>query len=155
MTNEEIEEFMKIRLEEGLPEPETLDAAVRRAPKREAKLSLGDKKLAVKNALRYIPEKYHRKLAEEFYQELETRGKIYGYRFRPHGLIKAKPIEAYRGRCLAGKAIQLMIDNNLDFDVALYPYELVTYGETGQVCQNRSEERRVGKECRSRWSPYH
>ena len=61
MTNEEIEEFMKIRLEEGLPEPETLDAAVRRAPKREAKLSLGDKKLAVKNALRYIPEKYHRK----------------------------------------------------------------------------------------------
>ena len=56
MTNEEIEEFMKIRLEEGLPEPETLDAAVRRAPKREAKLSLGDKKLAVKNALRYIPE---------------------------------------------------------------------------------------------------
>lgn len=145
MTNEEIEEFMKIRLEEGLPEPETLDAAVRRAPKREAKLSLGDKKLAVKNALRYIPEKYHRKLAEEFYQELETRGKIYGYRFRPHGLIKAKPIEAYRGRCLAGKAIQLMIDNNLDFDVALYPYELVTYGETGQVCQNWMQYRLIKK----------
>ena len=69
MTNEEIEEFMKIRLEEGLPEPETLDAAVRRAPKREAKLSLGDKKLAVKNALRYIPENWRRNFIRSWRRE--------------------------------------------------------------------------------------
>ena len=65
-----------------------------------------------------------------------TRGRIYGYRFRPKGKIKGLPIDAYKGNTLEGKAFQVMIDNNLDFDVALYPYELVTYGETGQVCQN-------------------
>lgn len=136
---------MKIKLEGGLPEPDALDPAVRRAPKREAKLSYSDKKLAVKNALRYIPEEYHEAMAAEFYEELETRGRIYGYRFRPHGSIYGKPIGEYRGKCLAGKAIQVMIDNNLDFDVALYPYELVTYGETGQVCQNWMQYRLIKK----------
>lgn len=145
MTNREIEEYMKIRLDDELPEPEILDPTVRRAPKRESRLSQTDKKLAVKNALRYIPEKYHGELAKEFYEELETRGRIYGYRFRPHGLIKARPIEAYKGKCLAGKAIQVMIENNLDFDMALYPYELVTYGETGQVCQNWMQYRLIKK----------
>lgn len=145
MTNREIEEYMKIRLDDELPEPEILDPTVRRAPKRESRLSQTDKKLAVKNALRYIPEKYHGELAKEFYEELETRGRIYGYRFRPHGLIKARPIETYKGKCLAGKAIQVMIENNLDFDVALYPYELVTYGETGQVCQNWMQYRLIKK----------
>lgn len=135
MDNKQIEAHMKIKLEE-LPEKEMLRTDIRRAPKREAALSLEDKKLALKNALRYIPEKYHEKMAKEFYEELQTRGKIYGYRFRPHGRIYGKPIDQYKGKCLAGKAIQVMIDNNLDFDVALYPYELVTYGETGQVCQN-------------------
>ncbi|WP_125144365.1 urocanate hydratase [Clostridium transplantifaecale] len=143
MTNREIEEYMKIRLDDELPEPEILDPKVRRAPKRESRLSQTDKKLAVKNALRYIPEKYHVELAKEFYEELETRGRIYGYRFRPHGLIKARPIKEYKGKCLAGKAIQVMIENNLDFDVALYPYELVTYGETGQVCQNWMQYRLI------------
>lgn len=136
MTNREVEEFMKIKLEKQLPEPGVFDPSIRRAPKREAKLSRKDKILAVRNALRYIPEQYHKAMALEFYQELETRGRIYGYRFRPHGAIYGKPIDAYQGKCLAGKAIQVMIDNNLDFDVALYPYDLVTYGETGQVCQN-------------------
>lgn len=136
---------MKIKLEGGLPEKKALDPAVRRAPKREAKLSCSDKKLAVKNALRYIPEAYHEAMAAEFYEELETRGRIYGYRFRPHGSIYGKPIGEYRGKCLAGKAIQVMIDNNLDFDVALYPYELVTYGETGQVCQNWMQYRLIKK----------
>ena len=75
-------------------------------------------------------------MANEFYEELEKTGRIYGYRFRPEGKIYAKPIEEYKGKCIEGKAIQLMIDNNLDFNVGLYPYELVTYGETGQVCQN-------------------
>lgn len=144
MDNKRIEAYMKIKLEE-LPEKEILRTDIRRAPKREAILSLEDKKLAVKNALRYILEKYHEKLAKEFYEELQTRGKIYGYRFRPHGSIYGKPINQYKGKCLAGKAIQVMIDNNLDFDVALYPYELVTYGETGQVCQNWMQYRLIMK----------
>ena len=136
MDNSKIREYMKIKLEGPLPERETFDPSVRRAPKRESDLSESDVKLALKNALRYIPEEYHEQIAPEFYQELMERGKIYGYRFRPHGKIWGRPIDEYKGRCMAGKALQVMIDNNLDFDVALYPYELVTYGETGQVCQN-------------------
>ncbi len=136
MDNSKIREYMKIKLEGPLPERETFAPSVRRAPKRESNLSESDVKLALKNALRYIPEEYHEQLAPEFYQELMERGKIYGYRFRPHGKIWGRPIDEYKGRCMAGKALQVMIDNNLDFDVALYPYELVTYGETGQVCQN-------------------
>jgi len=75
-------------------------------------------------------------LAEEFLEELLTKGRIYGYRFRPEGRIYGKPIEAYPGQTIEGKAFQVMIDNNLDFEIALYPYELVTYGETGRVMQN-------------------
>ena len=127
---------MRIKLDGPLPSMGEFDPSVRRAPKRESDLSESDVKLALRNALRYIPEEYHAELAPEFYQELMERGKIYGYRFRPHGKLWGRPIDEYKGKCMAGKAIQVMIDNNLDFDVALYPYELVTYGETGQVCQN-------------------
>lgn len=77
----------------------------------------------------------HEQLAPEFLQELKTMGRIYGYRFRPEGRIYGKPVDQYKG-ILEARALQVNIDNNLDFDVALYPYELVTYGETGQVCQN-------------------
>jgi urocanate hydratase len=97
---------------------------------------------AVKNALRYIPQELHEKLAPEFMQELKTMGRIYGYRFRPQGRIYGKPIDEYEGTT-AGRALQVMIDNNLDFDIALYPYELVTYGETGQVCQNWMQYRLI------------
>ena len=76
-------------------------------------------------------------------EELRTRGRIYGYRYRPEGDLKARPIDDYRGNCLEGKAFQVMIDNNLCFDIALYPYELVTYGETGQVCQNWMQYRLI------------
>ena len=76
-------------------------------------------------------------------EELLTRGKIYGYRYRPQGDLKAKPIDEYKGKCIEGKAFQVMIDNNLCFDIALYPYELVTYGETGQVCQNWMQYRLI------------
>ena len=76
-------------------------------------------------------------------EELRTRGRIYGYRYRPQGDLKAKPIDAYKGNCIEGKAFQVMIDNNLCFDIALYPYELVTYGETGQVCQNWMQYRLI------------
>ncbi len=108
----------------------------RRAPDRGFRLTLQQTRTALKNALRYVPPEHHDVLIPEFLQELKERGRIYGYRFRPACPVSAKPVHEYKGRCLAGKAFQLMIDNNLDFDVALYPYELVTYGETGSVCQN-------------------
>ncbi len=84
-------------------------------------------------------------MAPEFLNELMTRGRIYGYRYRPEGAIKGRPIDEYKGNCIEGKAFQVMMDNNLDFDVALYPYELVTYGETGQVCQNWMQYRLIKK----------
>lgn len=143
MNDSRIADTMKIKLDDRLPEPETFDPQVRRAPKRQADLSASDQRLAVRNALRYIPPRHHEQMAEEFYRELQTWGRIYGHRFRPHGRIFGKPVESYQGKCLAGKAIQVMIDNNLDFDVALYPYELVTYGETGQVCQNWMQYRLI------------
>ncbi|NLX83633.1 MAG: urocanate hydratase [Clostridiales bacterium] len=126
-----------------LPEQAAFEPGIRRAPRRESHLSAVDKKLAVRNALRYIPEKHHATLAPEFAKELEEHGRIYGYRFRPAGKIKGRPIFDYKGNCIEGKAIQVMMDNNLDFDVALYPYELVTYGETGQVCQNWMQYRLI------------
>lgn len=130
---------MTIKLEsifDELPDIPEFIAGIRRAPKRHFSLSKSDTILALKNALRYIPENWHDALAPEFLNELLIRGRIYGYRFRPAGKIKGLPIDRYKGRCIEGRAFQVMIDNNLDFDIALYPYELVTYGETGQVCQN-------------------
>jgi urocanate hydratase len=118
------------------PEKNEFEPGIRRAPSRGFKLTKAQTTLALKNALRYIPRELHEKLAPEFLEELKTHGRIYGYRYRPKGRIHGRPITEYRGKCLEGKALQVMIDNNLDFDVALYPYELVTYGETGQVCQN-------------------
>ena len=130
---------MKIDLGEifdDLPESPDFVDGIRRAPARHFNLNQKDTELALKNALRYIPEKWHQTLAPEFMEELLSRGRIYGYRFRPPGPINGRPIDNYKGNCIEGRAFQVMIDNNLDFDVALYPYELVTYGETGQVCQN-------------------
>ncbi len=127
---------MTIRLEGPLPEHPEFVSGIRRAPDRKWTLDRNETRLALRNALRYVPEEHHEVLIPEFLEELRTRGRIYAYRFRPKGGLKGLPIDSYRGKCLAGKAFQVMIDNNLDFDVALYPYELVTYGETGQVCQN-------------------
>lgn len=121
---------------EQLPAKKEFQTGIRRAPRRDLNLTPREMRLAVSNALRYIPKQFHAEMAQEFMDELIERGRIYGYRFRPEGKIFAKPVEAYQGKTLEGKAFQLMMDNNLDFDVALYPYELVTYGETGQVCQN-------------------
>jgi len=136
---------MKIRLDDELPEYPEFKEGIRRAPKRTAVLSKEDKILAIKNALRYIPEQHHGVMAKEFMEELETHGKIYGYRYRPVGELHGKPIDEYKSKCIEGKAFQVMIDNNLDFDVALYPYELVTYGETGSVCQNWMQYRLIMK----------
>ncbi len=137
MTNHEISAAMKIRLEfDELPPDPVFKPGIRRAPRRESRLTAAHEELALRNALRYIPEKWHARMAPEFLAELRTHGRIYGYRFRPAGEIVGRPVESYRGACLEGRAFQVMMDNNLDFAVALYPYELVTYGETGQVCQN-------------------
>ena len=144
--NIDISASMTIKLEEicgELPELPEFVKGIRRAPKRDFSLSQKETELALKNALRYIPEKWHVRLAPEFLSELLTTGRIYGYRFRPQEGIKGEPIDEYKGRCTEGKAFQVMIDNNLDFDVALYPYELVTYGETGQVCQNWMQYRLI------------
>ncbi len=133
--NAEVQKIMKVEIS-NLPEKKSFEQGIRRAPDRGFRLSKDQTKIALRNALRYIPEKYHEELIPEFLEELTTRGRIYGYRFRPEGRIYGKPIDEYKGNCLAGKAFQVMIDNNLDFDVALYPYELVTYGETGSVCHD-------------------
>ncbi len=141
--NSTIGEAMTIKLDDRLPPEPVFEPSIRRAPKRELNLGEAEIELALKNALRYIPGELHERLAPEFLRELLTRGRIYGYRYRPQGRIKGKPIEEYRGNCIEGRAFQVMIDNNLDFDVALYPYELVTYGETGQVCQNWMQYRLI------------
>lgn len=134
---------MKMTLSNQLPEYPVFAEGIRRAPDRGYTLSPAQTITALKNALRYIPVELHRKLAPEFLEELRTRGRIYGYRFRPAGDLKAKPVDEYQGNCIEGKAFQVMIDNNLCFDIALYPYELVTYGETGQVCQNWMQYRLI------------
>jgi urocanate hydratase len=127
---------MIIGLSNQLPDYPAFAEGIRRAPDRGFHLNESQTEIALKNALRYIPPGLHENLAPEFQEELRTRGRIYGYRYRPEGDIRPKPIDEYEGNCIEGKAFQVMIDNNLCFDVALYPYELVTYGETGQVCQN-------------------
>ncbi len=132
-------------LDATLPEYPSFQEGIRRAPDRGYSLTKEQTKVALRNALRYVPKELHAKLAPEFLEELKTRGKIYAYRFRPEGDLKATTIEDYKGKCLAGKAFQVMIHNNLSFDVALYPYELVTYGETGQVCQNWLQYRLIIK----------
>lgn len=143
--NLQISEAMTIKLGNELPPAPKFEEGIRRAPKRELNLTEREIEIALKNALRYIPEELHEKLAPEFLDELFTHGRIYGYRYRPEGSIKGKPIDEYKSKCIEGKAFQVMIDNNLDFDVALYPYELVTYGETGQVCQNWMQYRLIKK----------
>lgn len=135
MNNQRISEAMTVKLPNEMPAKKAFQEGIRRAPSRGYFLNERETLLALKNALRYVPQELHKELAPEFLEELKTMGRIYGYRFRPEGRISGKPIDEYKGIPEA-KALQVMIDNNLDFEIALYPYELVTYGETGQVCQN-------------------
>ncbi|WP_129600238.1 urocanate hydratase [Anaerophilus nitritogenes] len=143
--NQSIANNMTIKLESVLPEYPEFEKGIRRAPRRDLTLTKEETELALKNALRYIPEELHEQLIPEFLDELVTMGRIYGYRFRPKGKLKGKPIDEYKGQCVEGKAFQVMIDNNLDFDIALYPYELVTYGETGMIFQNWMQYRLIKK----------
>jgi len=141
----QVTDSMTIRLDEELPDKKHFLDGIRRAPDRGFRLTRAQTATALQNGLRYVPAQHHQTLIPEFLEELKTRGRIYGYRFRPEGRLYAQPIHEYTGNCLAGKAFQVMIDNNLDFEVALYPYELVTYGETGAVCQNWMQYRLIKK----------
>jgi len=134
-SNTETASTLNITLPNVLPPRKEFQAGIRRAPNRGLNLSKHEIRTALSNALRYVPESLHAELIPEFLDELRSMGRIYGYRFRPEGNITGRPVDEYRG-ILSARALQVNIDNNLDFAVALYPYELVTYGETGQVCQN-------------------
>ncbi len=119
-----------------LPSPKPFDTNINHAPKRKEILSEEEKKLALRNALRYFESKHHATLLPEFKEELEKYGRIYMYRFRPDYKIVARPISDYPGKSEQAKAIMLMIQNNLDYAVAQHPHELITYGGNGAVFQN-------------------
>ncbi|MBI5008458.1 MAG: urocanate hydratase [Bacteroidia bacterium] len=137
-------DFKKL-VSEGIPEElpaiKPYDAGMNHAPKRKNILSPEEKKLALKNALRYFPEKFHKILAVEFARELEDYGRIYMYRFRPDYEIRARNIEEYPYISKSAAAIMLMISNNLDNSVAQHPHELITYGGNGAVFQNWAQYR--------------
>lgn len=125
-----------------LPEHPDFDQNVDHAPKRRDILTPKEKQLALKNALRYFPSSQHEVLASEFASELDTYGRIYMYRFRPNQFeIKAYPISAYPAKCQHAAALMLMIQNNLDEQVAQFPHELITYGGNGSVFQNWAQYR--------------
>jgi len=119
-----------------LPQPKPYEPQINHAPKRKEILTADEKKLAIRNALRYFDPKDHAALAKEFSDELNTYGRIYMYRLRPDYEMKARPISDYPGKSEQAKAIMLMIQNNLDYAVAQHPHELITYGGNGAVFQN-------------------
>ena len=119
-----------------LPSIKSYDISINHVPKRKDILNTEEKKLAIRNALRYFDKKHHQILAKEFANELNTYGRIYMYRFRPDYEMKARPINDYPGKCDQAKAIMHMIQNNLDYAVAQHPHELITYGGNGAVFQN-------------------
>ncbi|KIA87991.1 urocanate hydratase [Kaistella jeonii] len=119
-----------------LPNIKPYESNINHAPKRKDILSAEEKKLALKNALRYFEPKRHSELLPEFKDELEKYGRIYMYRFRPEYEMKARPISEYPGKSEQAKSIMLMIQNNLDYAVAQHPHELITYGGNGAVFQN-------------------
>ena len=121
---------------ETLPALPAYDTSISHAPKRKDCLSHEDKKLAIRNALRYFKAEFHPVLAKEFAQELCDHGRIYMHRFRPSYSMYARPIDEYPHRCIQAAAIMLMLQNNLDPQVAQHPHELITYGGNGAVFQN-------------------
>ncbi len=145
MTKEEFIADIRAGIPEVLPQPQAYDKSINHAPKRKDILSIEEKKLALRNALRYFPKKFHATLAPEFADELETYGRIYMYRFRPTYEMYARPIDEYPHRSQQAAAIMMMIQNNLDKAVAQHPHELITYGGNGAVFQNWAQYRLVMK----------
>src|ERR1051326_2801282 len=136
MTTKEFQRAIKQGIPDKLPGVLTYDVTLNHAPKRKDILSAEEKKLAVKNALRYFPKKFHSVLAKEFSDELKSYGRIYMYRFRPDYKIFARPISEYPFKSKHAAAIIHMLSNNLDYSVAQHPHELITYGGNGAVFQN-------------------
>ncbi|MES2140633.1 MAG: urocanate hydratase [Bacteroidota bacterium] len=136
MTNEEFRKQISQGIPSDLPPIKPLDTLLNHAPKRKDILSAEEKKLAIRNALRYFDKKHHPVLSKEFAQELINYGRIYMYRFRPDYAIHSRPITDYPHQSKQAAAIMLMLQNNLDYAVAQHPHELITYGGNGSVFQN-------------------
>ena len=145
MTKEQFQEEIRIGIPDTLPEPKAYDKEINHAPKRKEILTDEEKKLALRNALRYFPKHLHAKLAPEFLEELHEYGRIYMYRYRPDYEMYARPISDYPHRSEQAAAIMLMIQNNRDPAVAQHPHELITYGGNGAVFQNWAQYRLVMK----------
>lgn len=145
MTKEQFIKDIRAGIPDTLPEPQPYDKEINHAPKRKDILTAEEKKLALRNALRYFPKKFHATLAPEFVKELQTYGRIYMYRFRPSYEMYARPIDEYPHKSVQAAAIMMMIQNNLDKAVAQHPHELITYGGNGAVFQNWAQYRLVMK----------
>ena len=141
MTLEEFQNDIRQGIPDKLPAAKPYDKQINHAPKRKEILTPEEEVLALKNALRYFPEKHHAVLAKEFAEELRKYGRIYMYRLRPDYHMHARPIEEYPAKCQQAAAIMLMIQNNLDEAVAQHPHELITYGGNGAVFQNWAQYR--------------
>jgi len=133
---EDFRKFVLTGIPAELPAPKAFDTNLNHAPKRKEILNAAEKKLAIRNALRYFDKKHHPVLAKEFADELKTYGRIYMYRFRPDYKIYARPINEYPHKSKQAAAIMHMLSNNLDYAVAQHPHELITYGGNGAVFQN-------------------
>lgn len=145
MTQEQFAAEIRAGIPDVLPEAKPYDKEINHAPKRKDILTAEEKKLALRNALRYFPEKFHKALAAEFAKELHDYGRIYMYRFRPGYEIYARPIDEYPHKSEQAAAIMLMIQNNLDPAVAQHPHELIIYGGNGAIFQNWAQYRLVMK----------
>ena len=145
MTKEQFVKDIRAGIPDTLPELQAYDTTINHAPKRKDILTEEEKRLALRNALRYFPQKFHAVLAPEFAEELKTYGRIYMYRFRPTYEMYARPIDEYPHRSQQAAAIMMMIQNNLDKAVAQHPHELITYGGNGAVFQNWAQYRLVMK----------
>lgn len=143
MTPEEFKQDIINGIPAELPQPQPYDQEVNHAPRRKEILTLAEKELALKNALRYFEPRHHKVLAKEFADELKRYGRIYMYRFRPTYEMKARHIDEYPARSRKAAAIMMMIQNNLDPRVAQHPHELITYGGNGAVFQNWAQYRLV------------
>lgn len=145
MTHQEFVDDIRAGIPDCLPEPQAYDTEINHAPKRKDILTPDEKRLALRNALRYFPKHLHARLAPEFADELRRYGRIYMYRYRPRYEMYARPIDEYPHRSEQAAAIMMMIQNNLDKAVAQHPHELITYGGNGAVFQNWAQYRLVMK----------